>query len=600
MLRIKIEKSAFLAIGLIVFTYVLLRAINVPVCNDEAVSYLIYVRHGNFVPFVNVFVESANNHLLNSALTWVSVNVFGLNLLSLRLPNVLAMIVYLIYAYKISWILKNASLRWILFLSLTIAPHYIIEFFGYERGYGLSFACLLGTLFHLFKSIQGKHVSLNLWLSFLYINLAVLSNLGLIITYAIWLALAVILVWQASLKRGVLFISASIITFIGFSTLALHLSGLNAFYYGQETMFGTFWSVASNMLYLPSFTHLYVFLSISALGILGSFIAIFHNPIFKLTTTHIVLAMLIGNMVASLLLNWWLQTLFPSERTALHWFLFFILLLPFTATNLRYGTKVVALISAGLLFFMTYSTTLKVNLHVSGEIFWAQEQVPFAFYEAIFKKDSAEQKMHSVLAPNSFYTMNMAFKNILTPNKKTSIAQPVQGMDNNAGDFMIADTSSLNWSKSVYKLHLYDPYSKMSLLERKKPLSTVYHESREVKIGRVSDEFVKLAEFDSISMHEDSPIKIDLRLSIEGIESESRGLIFISVTDSTGNQLSYHQYDLWTFPYTEQNVVDIEFSYALDGLPENGSVINVYFWNVYKRENNSVLGEINLYAQTAK
>ncbi|HNS46120.1 MAG TPA: hypothetical protein PKH94_02665, partial [Bacteroidales bacterium] len=66
----KWEKILFVAFGLLLWIYVWLRAIQVPLIYDEIATFFHYIHSSSFLPFRSHL--DANNHLLNSALTWIS------------------------------------------------------------------------------------------------------------------------------------------------------------------------------------------------------------------------------------------------------------------------------------------------------------------------------------------------------------------------------------------------------------------------------------------------------------------------------------------------------------------------------------------------
>jgi hypothetical protein len=125
---------AFIGFGL-VFIYLIFRALYVPLVHDEAATFFHYIVSENFIPPEAHW--DANNHILNSALTYLSYSLFGSSELSLRIPNLLTFIIYVVYTFKISKIISNKLLRWVFLISLILA-HNFIEFFALTRGYGMS------------------------------------------------------------------------------------------------------------------------------------------------------------------------------------------------------------------------------------------------------------------------------------------------------------------------------------------------------------------------------------------------------------------------------------------------------------------------------
>src|SRR5690606_30488690 len=98
---------------LIIFTYLVLRAIFVPILHDEAITYFFYVNSGNYIPFVNWGSHAdVNNHLLNSFLMFFTNKWFGNDLIVLRLPNILSAILLFIYVWKLATLFSTRWIRW--------------------------------------------------------------------------------------------------------------------------------------------------------------------------------------------------------------------------------------------------------------------------------------------------------------------------------------------------------------------------------------------------------------------------------------------------------------------------------------------------------
>jgi hypothetical protein len=99
-----------IAIGLtaLIGVYIMVRAALVPITYDEAATFFHYVHHGKFLPGDAHW--DANNHILNSALTIVSNRFFGDGEFALRLPNVLAGLLFLFCSLRLSMLLTDRYL----------------------------------------------------------------------------------------------------------------------------------------------------------------------------------------------------------------------------------------------------------------------------------------------------------------------------------------------------------------------------------------------------------------------------------------------------------------------------------------------------------
>ena len=163
---------------LLIFSFVCIRAVLVPIVPDEAFTFFLYVEPETvFYPAAQV---DANNHYLNSILSIWSTKLFGLNAFNFRLPNVLAFLVYYYSAYKIASIFSQKRKFWVAILAFTsIYP--LLEFFSLSRGYGLSFALLLLAIYQSMRYLYYKR-NWRAWWILVLIFLTLFAQLSLLFT----------------------------------------------------------------------------------------------------------------------------------------------------------------------------------------------------------------------------------------------------------------------------------------------------------------------------------------------------------------------------------------------------------------------------------
>ncbi len=187
MINDKISKFILLIWSVILLGMVALKAHLSSFTHDESFSYLNYVpdRFSDILSFSNSYT---NNHILNSMGMKFSEIIFGTSEFTLRLPNILALVLFLFFAFKILFH-RVGSLIAVFGFVLISSVSSLNELFGLARGYGLSFAFLLGSLFFLISyfekkgrlSIVGFHAML---------ILGVLSNFNIMTVY-----IALLIVW---------------------------------------------------------------------------------------------------------------------------------------------------------------------------------------------------------------------------------------------------------------------------------------------------------------------------------------------------------------------------------------------------------------------
>lgn len=176
---------ALVAIGVTVLGLAVHRAAVTSFSHDESYSYLHYPQ----ASFMDILLHKeayTNNHLLNSLGMKYAWQCFGDSELSLRLPNLFALVIWLSYSVLILRHLWPPLA--VCGLVLLCANPYLLELFTLARGYGLSFGFFLMAQFHLARAITApglRHLALFHTASVL----ASLSNFTLLTPYLAGLVL---------------------------------------------------------------------------------------------------------------------------------------------------------------------------------------------------------------------------------------------------------------------------------------------------------------------------------------------------------------------------------------------------------------------------
>ncbi|MFT6243675.1 MAG: hypothetical protein ACJA0U_002283 [Salibacteraceae bacterium] len=179
----KINPSGFVAIFALVFAYILFKVFNVPITHDEVATTLFYSKTSiwDIIMYENPL---PNNHILNTLLTKLCLFVFGAEDWVVRIPNLLSFLLYAFGAYRIvKAILPKDSLFYIPAALLFLASHYLLDFFGLCRGYGMSVAfCTLSVSYVMtgFSNFNRK----NIWYGLLFAIFASYANFTLLVFWA--------------------------------------------------------------------------------------------------------------------------------------------------------------------------------------------------------------------------------------------------------------------------------------------------------------------------------------------------------------------------------------------------------------------------------
>jgi hypothetical protein len=141
--------AAALALGMLIVW----KALVMGITHDEAGTYLNYVEARTLAEALFTPDENTNNHLLNTLLVKFT-TLFGQTEFFLRIPNVVAGLAYVgLAAWWSERLSASAWVRIAAFGLLTLNP-YLIEFFSVARGYGLSLAGMLFSLWFFVRYLE--------------------------------------------------------------------------------------------------------------------------------------------------------------------------------------------------------------------------------------------------------------------------------------------------------------------------------------------------------------------------------------------------------------------------------------------------------------
>jgi len=374
------------AIGLLLFIYVVVRACILSITIDEAYSYLFFVQKG-----ANHFdLASANNHLLNSFLVKYCVRIFGLSELSIRLPNVLAHILFLVYSAKLFNKFSSKTLTIFAFLIINLNP-FVLDFFSLSRGYGLSLGLMMGSIYFGYRFIHQKRNYTFALISVLFGCVALFANFTLLIyflsTTSIYLFIN-FLRWRddkpksiLSLLTQTLIIASPLISMIFIGQRITNMNNAGALWWGGDSGFwqDTVFSLITLMTYGNPFMHFLrngIQIGV-ALVLITSVVMIFihlrkNKPSWKsfylLFIATIILLCFLANFAQGLILG----IVYLTERTAIFYYPLFIILMVFLFDLLiQRKKKLFTGIFIGFSMVFILNFILSINFHYV--IQWKQQ-----------------------------------------------------------------------------------------------------------------------------------------------------------------------------------------------------------------------------------
>lgn len=171
--------AGFIIISLALLAYTTFRAATLSFTHDESLTFNDYVVRG---PIAIFDCYDANNHPLNTALMILSRALFGTSELALRLPSVLAHVMYLVFAGLLARRMNNVPSQLTGFILLTVNP-YLLDFFSLARGYAWALAALLGSLHYLMAYYSDGRRPARRIAAFNLMALSVFANYAFFICY---------------------------------------------------------------------------------------------------------------------------------------------------------------------------------------------------------------------------------------------------------------------------------------------------------------------------------------------------------------------------------------------------------------------------------
>ena len=563
--------SHLLFIG--VLGYLLLRIFFVETLHDEIATYIFYFYHGDY--YGDTIQWDANNHLLNSFIGHGLYQIVGDNIPLLRLPNVLA---YILFFFGTVQLTKQYNSNWLKILSLTALNSipFIIEYFGNMRGYGLSLGFFVWALVHIIrygKEFQHK----SLILSYLFLILAVASNLTFVNSSLLILGMAFITRLLQGEKRTnkariteLSIHGLFVLSLLPFIYFGLKLKKLGALYYGS---LDGLWDVTG--MTLSKYTlfisgswlipiYLFVFL-----GVLYHSIKILRNESVKKWSHFPVIlyaGLFFGNIIGILILAIALEVNYPEDRTAMYLILVFLLILFEVFNVYNWGKKV-----QWLLLFFPLSFIAHLSLETS--VFSPDDRLNNEYFATIKEKI---EPGHSIMIYR-ILNWNWPYHESHFENK-ASVAT-FDNHETNLTDWIVTKTTVPMHPKitELYDTIATHPASTYIAFKRKQPtlkttLKTIQKESK-----TTVSEYNDLANFDIPDAM--NHVQLTTKFHLSTHEKKNKLLLVVSVSDSSDTETRYLFYDIGTCYQGNKIDDELHHNFVIGDLSKTENKIKVYLWN---------------------
>ncbi len=594
------ERNVFLALFALLYVYLWLRACYVPAFCDEIATFYHYVQSGSFMPYNSDW--DANNHFLNSALTWLSYSVFGHSLWALRLPNLLIAPLLFYAVYKIGNEIPDRALR-ILWIITILFNHYFIEFLALDRGYGMSMTFILMAAWFTFRIIKTNKTAYYIGAG-LMSTFAILSNLTLIYSVLILLTMIVVIAIiknheriTAFFTRIGLLILLGIVPALWAISYLFEMKSKELLYYGIE---GNFWQVTVKTL---------VYNSINSTSSAATFIAAFMFVLILMAfiialrkakrLSHILTAefvfyyLLLGNIGLLVLQHYLLGLNYPEDRIGLFLIPFFIGSVYFAIARLRltFNKNYIKYLAFPLLY-IPLSFLLSANFtYITYWKFMGLDERFYTYIDDSSPKDALPPVVGGSRVRHSLY---WAFFNYTDQGRQNLMhyADTSETTD----DYLVGNISTYPAYEKNYNIIDYDELRDIHLLQRKTmaPRQQLATKTNIASVDTLDQSFFLL-----ISGNLDTLAGKDLFFSWDltffSPDQPYRGAIILDVQDQNKNSMYYYAYQL----HRQRKVWDGSPRNAVNGLkysnvPANAKYFKLYLWNVKNQDFFIRDGEVRL------
>jgi len=575
----------FLALSLLTWIYLWIRAIYVPLAHDEIATFHNYIQIGKFLPWFSHW--DANNHILNSAISAFFYRMFGLSPLVIRLANLIMFPLFCLYLWKTGKFFSSPVVRWAFFISLLMA-HGFIEFFSLSRGYGISMALLMPALYYLISMTEiysrGRLMSVIFWGAF-----ATLSNLSLFNTFLLFILYMFLFAGFSdqftSLKqriRSVAWIALTgfpfliLFTMISFEFKAkglLYTGGGNGIWEDTvKTLFARLFST-ENLLLLILMIILSLMILIVSINRLKR-----ERRIFSPRLVYVIF--LAGNLVGAVLLHLVFRVNYPENRVALFLFPLFIGSLCFAADDLPR-----LLNSKAALLFLLPLALIPIHfvshLNLSHASFYIEDLIPASFYRTV-RKNHQPGDYPPIVSGNRLRHFCWSFYDFCEGGTESQITST--NFPETMSDFQIVDKPDLSFFNRDYVIMDSSVVNHRYLLQRRIPATRVLiGQSPDLNTpGYVDDEYVPLYS-GNITFPPGQSVYLGITADISSPVEPFHTWIVAEVRDSAAQTLMYERVSLYWFrPVWNGSAKQFKNGLFLSNVPPGASYLKLYIWNIEK------------------
>lgn len=597
----KHQRIFFVALSLLAWGYLWIRAIFVPLVHDEIATFHNYIQIGRFLPYFSHW--DANNHILNSAVSALFYRIFGLSPLVIRLANLISFPLFCLYLWKSGSFFSHPVVRWALFSSLLLS-HGFTEFFSLSRGYGISMALLMPSLYYLIRMTQ-TYSRRKMISAILFGALATLANLSLFNTFLLlilYLLLFVLFSGKVSTGKQRIMDTGWILVagmpfFILFTMISFEFRAKGLLYTGGgnglwrdtvETLLGRLFNT----------TNLAVLIIVVLFFILTVTVALIRlvreRTIFSPSLVYVTF--LLGYLAGAMLLHHLLKVNYPENRVALFLFPLFIGSVCFATedlTALAKSSKALIILIPFLLIPLHFFSHINLT-HAS---FYAEDLIPERFFQRV-KQSDRQNGYPPIVSGKRLTHFCWSFYDFCEEGTESQIS--FTHFPEKISDFQIADSSDLTGFAVDYRVIDSTMVNHRYLLERRVPARRILAgEETGIRTNGLTDsEYVRLF-FDTVQTLRGHSAYIGITAEIFSPVEPFHTWIVAEVKDTANQTVQYERISLYWFRSAwNEDTKQFKNGIFLSQVPAEATVLKLYIWNIEKVPFRVGNGKVDLFILT--
>lgn len=557
----------------------MLRAKLTPFTHDETATFYFMVQNGHYMPFYAHL--DTNNHILNSMLTHVCYTLGGSSKFVLRIPNLVFFIFLIIGVFRLSKHLKNDFAKIVLLLGFLISYNWL-TFFSVSRGYGLSFASTIMAFAYLMDYFKTNQLKYFIYLCF-WMQLAMAASLILMPVFCIMLALIIFhqLIHSKFFSFGnilnILINAALIFYWVKFSS---HLKELNGLTHGAGDSYWQITWVTLIYMVTGSYSQLLQAILVGAtvlLLIAGVFAFLRSRPNIKdiIKEGYLFFMLLfIGEIVAMYLMKKLMHVNYPEDRTALFFYITFILYCVFLIDKLSMNWLNYFSIALSISFVIHFALKLNFRKHE----LYIYDTFPPRFYEKLLEEQKLS-KLPITIGGHRCREFIYGFMNYRSDGALNAMYAP-ELLQMNC-DYLVAKAGEKPFYNWLYDEIDSEPDWNFRLLKRKFPIQNKLQFELKDKHIEGNGEFYEFVnDTNNLLFPNKNPIRVDFSFKVNNVPVPFEGWLVVQIDSLNGNKFCFSRSALNWIKLNYNNDKEYTYSVMTPSLPSRYKCFKAFLWNI--------------------